>query len=107
MTYGPEVPFSGGFCTDDETCTLLKGTTITVTNTWTINGDISQKNLPVPGLGSIEAAFKLGTSYSESNSLAYQVTAAHQHSTEKGKCGYWTFLPYLMESVIAIPEWAH
>ena len=96
MTYGPEVPFSTGYCADDDTCSVSKGTTVTVTNTWTINGDISLGKIPIPGLSSIEGAFKLGASYSESNALAYQDNEGHQHTAVKGQCGYWTFIPFLM-----------
>jgi hypothetical protein len=96
MTYGQEVPYSDGYCPGNTVCTVTTGTSITVTNTYTINGGTSIKKRDGEDPVELSIAFNLGASYSYSTSLTYTVTTGLQQPAQPNVCGYWTFVPYMM-----------
>jgi hypothetical protein len=114
LLYGQEQPFTAGFCGEDDICSINSGVSVTYTNQWTINESInfgiSSKRSLVPmsfvdkrdassgiGIPSINAAINIGMSYSYSVALQYTEQVTHgRNSTDVG-CGYWTFIPYIIE----------
>jgi hypothetical protein len=96
--YGQEIPFMDGSCQSGTTCTVSKGQSVTITNGYSIN-------LGITGGGGEElskaltASFDIGASYSWSKSVGYTTTEQWQINLDDKTCGYWTFIPYLVEYV--------
>lgn len=93
---GDYTKFDNSECAKGEKCLLSKGRTVTISDTWSVNGGL---DLTIPGLGSDDgvAAFNLGASYSHTVANSYTTTITH--STDgmpyaKGKAGFWAHLPY-------------
>lgn len=116
MRYGQEVPFQEGTCEASTTCTISANQAITITNTYTINGSVQLKkreegdddedeeevgkSLAARDSGEgieLQAAFTIGASYSWSKSVTYGNTEAQAKTLNATECGYWTFIPYMME----------
>jgi hypothetical protein len=112
MGYGKETHFTSSFCQATDLCTIATGTTITYTNQYTISAsldfglkkrDVSNStnlskrdNVPVSATN-IKASFNLGASYSYSTSIGYTTSETHVRDAKDTGCGYWTFIPYIME----------
>lgn len=115
MSYGQEVPFGISNCQAHEDCSLNSGVTVTVTTSFSINigieagvGKIKRDDVganssaialakrqegEAPGL---KASFSAGASWSWSTSVGY-TQGVTQKVTLGDYCGYWTFVPYLVE----------
>jgi hypothetical protein len=91
MTYGHEVPFSDGYCSQNTVCTVGSSKAITVTNTHLVKRDAS---VDPTKLG---AVFNLSASYGYSKSVAYTGGTELNMTLSQNQCGYWTFIPYMME----------
>jgi hypothetical protein len=121
LKYGQEVPFDNSWCRSGETCSITKGMSVTTTQTWEINTSIGFKKRD--GLAELEdiqyinprnadieardggedadalkATFNLGASYSFSQSVTYTETVGKSQVMNATKCGYYTFVPYVLES---------
>ncbi|KAL2060679.1 hypothetical protein VTL71DRAFT_9320 [Oculimacula yallundae] len=83
-SYGEEQPYSESQCRASE-CKVAMGTTKTITTTWGIDA-------------SLVKAFSIGATYSYSTSVAYSLSTEQTVMLEPGECGYWTFVPVLVES---------
>lgn len=112
MEYGQEVPFHIGTCDENTTCTIANQEQVTVTNTYQINTGISFKPRKRRDLSAttfhardeaadeateLEVTFNAGASYSYSKAVTYGVTSGQQKTLGNNQCGYWTFIPYMME----------
>ncbi|KAF2205692.1 hypothetical protein GQ43DRAFT_467956 [Delitschia confertaspora ATCC 74209] len=114
MSYGQEVPFSSSTCPELTTCRVDKAESVTITNTYTINvgitGGVGKRDetssnpalslLPrEEGAESIlKASFDVGASYSWSKAVSYGTTRSYLKELSANQCGYWTFVPFIMES---------
>jgi hypothetical protein len=112
MTYGQEVPFSEGTCGQNTVCAIAAAQSVTVTNTYEINGSVQNakrgkqkqddeegKELMARGdwtPSEIAGAFNLGASYSWSKSVTYGTTQTKTKTLGDNQCGYWTFIPFMM-----------
>jgi len=115
--FGQEQPFADSPCEAETTCTITTGQSIEVTNSYTFNVGISfgRRDLfnqvyasdTIAGrdssseggsiLSSLKAAFDAGASYTGSESITYTLSIQQQKSLNATTCGYWTFIPYVME----------
>lgn len=90
--YGPELPFAGSKCSTNE-CHIAKGSSVSTTYTWEINLEVGIES----GAGALTGAFNIGASYSFSTSLTHSLDQEQVTDLEDGECGYWTWVPYLVE----------
>ncbi|RDL36825.1 uncharacterized protein BP5553_06177 [Venustampulla echinocandica] len=108
-SYGPEVPFNQGVCQSDTTCSISAGQSVTVTNSYSLTGGVTvgtkrdesslfERQAAAAGLPSLSAAVNLGASYSWSEAVAYTVASTMTKNLDKDTCGYWTFIPYIMQT---------
>lgn len=112
MFYGQEVPFEDAACQAESSCSISPSQSITVTNTYSFNvgASISQRDLSDPLyarddsslLSSLKASFDAGASYSWSESVTYSTSQGFTENLNTTSCGYWTFVPYVMEQVITL-----
>lgn len=96
MTYGQEVPFSSSSCDQNTTCSISTAEGVSVTTQVSINGGVTLRKRDISDV-ELQAAFNIGATYSYSKSLSYTVTAGQQKILNANQCGYWTFVPYMME----------
>ncbi|KAI9707071.1 MAG: hypothetical protein M1836_000031 [Candelina mexicana] len=94
--FADEVPFRGTTCEPYDSCEYAGAKGVSITNSFTFNGgvDIGGKSGDV-----LEAAFNLGASYTYSKTT----TTSHTFTSKRPNatlpyCGYWTFLPYYVQS---------
>ncbi|RDL36987.1 uncharacterized protein BP5553_04420 [Venustampulla echinocandica] len=95
--YGQEIPFHQGYCQAKTTCSVANSESVATTQTWSVNANIGM------GTGeevskALSAVFNIGASYSQSKTLTYTVTTTQSKELGKNQCGYWTFIPFVMES---------
>lgn len=91
---GDCVKFEGSECNENDDCTLSVGTSVSVADTWTVNGGLSIK-VPGPAKG-IEAAFNAGAPYAHTDTRTYTTTVTHSKKDEpyaKGHSGFWAHAP--------------
>ena len=109
-SYGREVPFSAGSCEAFDECTLSIGASVTYTNQYATNGSLNfdlknrhtssislSKRDNSPSIANLKASFDIGASYSYSESLRYSASVEHNRGVNDPGCGYWTFIPYIIE----------
>ena len=92
---GDWVKFEGSECNEHDDCTLNVGTSVSVADTWTVNGGLSIK-VPGPAKG-VEAAFNAGASYAHTDTRTYTTTVTHSKKGEpyaKGHAGFWAHVTY-------------
>ncbi|ORY02197.1 hypothetical protein BCR34DRAFT_493308, partial [Clohesyomyces aquaticus] len=92
--FGQEVPVTSGTCGEETDCSIAKGETVTYTSTYEINVGVSDDSLA----DILKASFTAGASWSFSKSISYSTTAARKKKLETNECGYWTFIPFIIES---------
>jgi len=93
--YGQERPYSNSACTENTTCNLSTAESVTITNSYAVNVGLSGGADILSG--TIKAAFDIGATYTYSEALGYTVTTAKGKDLTANQCGYWTFIPYLLE----------
>jgi hypothetical protein len=96
VTYGQEVPYTDGYCPKGTGCSISKGTSVSFTNTYTVNGGVTLSKRDDADPLALKAAFNLGASYSFSESITHTTTTELNQPIDPNNCGYWTFIPYLM-----------
>lgn len=107
MSYGQERPFTGAYCSDTDTCSVSTGEQFQFTEQWSINAGINvgKRDLNSNSLVKrddvsvdvIKASLTLGATYTWSKSYTYTESTGHQQNATPNVCGYWTFVPYMME----------
>ncbi|KAF4635845.1 hypothetical protein G7Y89_g2254 [Cudoniella acicularis] len=101
--FGQEVPFAQGWCQGGTTCGVALAQSVTTTQTWTISiGSGMSSTADLSKL--LTSTFNIGASYSISKSLSYTTTVSHSKDLAAGVCGYWTFVPYVMNSCGTLTE---
>ncbi|KUJ23341.1 uncharacterized protein LY89DRAFT_635605 [Mollisia scopiformis] len=95
--FGQEIPFADGSCQSSTTCYMSTGQSVVVTNTYTVNVDVSI-NAGEDPLKTLTSAINIGATYSYSKSVGYETTEVHRMPLNATACGYWTFIPYLFNS---------
>ena len=107
--YGQEISFDEIPRCGKDDCPISSSVSVAVTNThsFTVSGDlgaslgrrsniVASRDEPKPfSLSDIKAAFDFGSTWSHTttNTNGSAVTLA-KPAVAKGKCGYWTFVPY-------------
>jgi hypothetical protein len=92
---GNYVKFEGSKCSAHDDCTLSIGTSVSVSDTWSVNGGLAI-TFPGPAKG-VEAAFNVGASYPHTDARTYTNTVVHTKKDEpyaKGLSGFWAHVPY-------------
>jgi hypothetical protein len=96
MTYGREQPFGDSDCQAGDMCQLQVAQSITYTNQYSFSFGLKKRD--GLALTSVLESFNLGATYSFSESIQYTNTQVQIRPTnESTQCGYWTFVPELVE----------
>jgi hypothetical protein len=106
MSYGQEVPFEYSACVEESSCAVSENQQVTVTSTYSIDTAITIKRRDLSAElhardvsiePELELVFNAGASYSWSTSVTYGTTQTYSQTFNGTTCGYWTFIPYMME----------
>jgi hypothetical protein len=93
--YGQERPYSNSACKENTSCQLSTAESVTITNSYAVNVGLSG-TADIPS-STIKSTFNIGATYTYSDALGYTVTNAQTKTLTANECGYWTFIPYLLE----------
>ncbi|EMR84678.1 hypothetical protein BcDW1_6662 [Botrytis cinerea BcDW1] len=99
LKYGQEMPMSGASCGSGTECSISTTQTISYVNTFSINAGIGGAVAKV-----LESAFDIGATYTFSKTLTYSDTVGSKKDLGENECGYWTFIPYVLESCGTLTE---
>ncbi|KAM0308810.1 hypothetical protein ACHAO8_009633 [Botrytis cinerea] len=66
-------------------------------NTFSINAGIGGAVAKV-----LESAFDIGATYTFSKTLTYSDTVGSKKDLGENECGYWTFIPYVLEYAVPL-----
>jgi hypothetical protein len=97
--YGQEVPFHRGYCQDQTKCTVDTSESVSTTQTWTVEMK-SELGTGESVSKALTGGFNIGASYSWSKTLTYTTSTQNQKVLKENQCGYWTYIPYVMEYVL-------
>jgi hypothetical protein len=97
--YGREQPYQDvDPCRYNDDCTIHRGESFSNTTGWTISTGIDGGM--DPDASALKAGFSLGATYSWSETYTSTVSKDYKRPPGEIRCGYWTWVPWLMTCVL-------